>query len=604
MRDGELRRRAVTVLCVGLVAGLAAGTPASAAAAARPAAAPFRGIQDVEALDNSANRADVFRQFAELRTSVVRLDLRWDAVAAHRPARARNPDDPAYDWLALDERLSLAQQYGLGVHLTIYRSPRWARPRLRRGVDAPPTRPGDYGDFVEATARHLATRFPGLLRIVEVWSEPNGALYFGDQRANGGAPRVYAGLVSQASAALRRTKNPDGVLLAAGALQPTGRDDRGTTSPLTFLAHMRLGPRGHRRVPRFDLLSVHAYPLAKPGKARKSKLAGRDADLGRLGSFARKVDRMFGPTKLYVSEFGWLTTYNVFARFAIPLGSQGRAMRIALAQLRAIPQVVGVVQYQLRDQPAAYNPGGQTSWQSGLQTFGGRAKPGLSVFRDAYSRVPATAPRPIDLEVEPDPGAPADADPRTVVSPNGDGHDDAPISLLATFRRPTYSSLDVSRADGTVVATLLEPAVRSALERVRFDPAALGLGDGVYRLRLRVLGAPGPDGLPVERFERLLFVRVDTTAPVPSLILGPRLASGRVPVRLVVPEQGTYAVDALDPTTGAVIASLLVRSFVKDPQRMRLRVLATIPPGAAFVVRVRSEDAYGNVADQFGVTGP
>lgn len=590
---------------VALVAALAAGVSANAAAAATPTAAPFRGIQDAEALEHSTDRADVFRQFAELRTSVVRLDLRWDAVAKRRPARARNPDDPAYDWLAIDEQLSLAQQYGLGVHLTIYRSPRWARPRLRRGVDAPPTRPGDYGDFVEATARHLATRFPGLLRIVEVWSEPNGALYFGDQRANGGAPRVYASLVSQASAALRRTKNPDGALLAAGALQPTGRDDRGTTSPLTFLAHMRLGPRGHRRVPKFDLLSVHSYPLAKPGQARKTKLARRDADLGRLGSFARKVDAMFGPTKLYVSEFGWLTTYNVFARFAIPLPSQGRAMRIALAQLRAIPQVVGVVQYQLRDQPAAYDsPAGQSSWQSGLQTFGGRDKPGLLVFRDAYSRVPAAAPRPIDLAVEPDPGAPADAAPRTVVSPNGDGRDDAPISLLATFRRPTYSSLDVSRADGTVVATLLEPAVRTAPERVGFDPAALGLGDGVYRLRLRVLGAPGPDGLPVERFERLLLVRVDTTAPVPSLILGPRLASGRVPVRLLVREQGTYEVDAVDEASGAVIAPLLVRSFVKDPQRIRLRVPATIPPGEPFVVRVRSEDTEGNVADQFGVAGP
>jgi hypothetical protein len=75
----------------------------------------------------------------------------------------------------LDRYLSLAQQHGTGILLTLGGSPQWAsaRPQLSSnytpGFSAEPANIDDWRNYV----RTVATRYKGKIQAYEIWNEPN-----------------------------------------------------------------------------------------------------------------------------------------------------------------------------------------------------------------------------------------------------------------------------------------------------------------------------------------------------------------------------------------------------------------------------------------------
>ena len=94
-------------------------------------AAPVASVQD-DAIVNVRGAALTARLDALAATGVrvTRVDVLWSEVAPRRPADARNPADPAYDWSRYDEILRGLQARGITAILDFYRTPPWAwRPR-------------------------------------------------------------------------------------------------------------------------------------------------------------------------------------------------------------------------------------------------------------------------------------------------------------------------------------------------------------------------------------------------------------------------------------------------------------------------------------------
>ncbi|HTI33216.1 MAG TPA: hypothetical protein VL422_06020, partial [Miltoncostaea sp.] len=189
-------------LLIALAALLVAAVPA--------AAAPIASVQDDDLVNvRGAALSARLDTLAATGTRVTRVDVLWSEVAPRRPADARNPADPAYDWSRYDEILRGLQARGITAILDFYRTPAWAS-RSGRPEAAP--RAADGARFAGAIARRYSGAFPdplgGVLpRVsrIEVWNEPNLPGFWMPQcrRGAGGrarllSPGAYAALLDAA----------------------------------------------------------------------------------------------------------------------------------------------------------------------------------------------------------------------------------------------------------------------------------------------------------------------------------------------------------------------------------------------------------------------
>jgi hypothetical protein len=94
----------------------------------------------------------------KLGVGIVRYNLQWSAIAAERPARGVDPDDPAYDWAASDTVLAALHDAGIPVLLTVNGTPSWANDG--RLPSYAPTSSGPFSDFLTAAA----ARYPWVKR--------------------------------------------------------------------------------------------------------------------------------------------------------------------------------------------------------------------------------------------------------------------------------------------------------------------------------------------------------------------------------------------------------------------------------------------------------
>src|SRR5918912_484000 len=62
----------------------------------------------------------------ELGVDLVRVNVRWNEVAARRPARPKSHLDPAYRWTAADVLLEGLREHGIRPVVTLVGTPRWA----------------------------------------------------------------------------------------------------------------------------------------------------------------------------------------------------------------------------------------------------------------------------------------------------------------------------------------------------------------------------------------------------------------------------------------------------------------------------------------------
>jgi hypothetical protein len=238
VRDPEDVRRTLIVL----TALLALLLPATAHAATRKA------IAGPVELDG----ASAFPIYRDLGARIYQATLDWSQVAAFRPDRARDPQDPSYDWPQdLDEAVSDAKDQHIQIALTISGTPRWAKAR----------KPADYADFAVAAAREYPS-----VHLWIVWQDAPRTF----------TPSHYAKLLDAAYGALKSVSKHN--LVAGGASTASGT--------AKWIKGLKVG----RRAPRLDL---YAHDPSSPHRLTAAGLKSLDA----------RVRARFGAKRLFLSGY-------------------------------------------------------------------------------------------------------------------------------------------------------------------------------------------------------------------------------------------------------------------------------------------------------------
>jgi hypothetical protein len=273
-----------------------------------------------------------FPIYEDLGVGLFQTTLRWDAVAAERPAHARDPRDPAYAWpTEIDTAVRRASRRGIAVSILLNGAPGWAN-----GQRAPiwaPNRPKDFADFAFAASR----RYPDVHHWM-IWGEPSKSERFQPlvpamgrrlTAAQRRGPRIYARILDASYAAL---KHQDRRNLVIGGNTWTG----GQVLPLNFIKAMRL-PSGRR--PRMDLYGHNPFTLREPNLTNEplgygyADFSDLDALAGWLDRYGYR-DRRHRRLRLFLSEFVLPTDHaSVDFSFWLSRDTQakwlGRALRIS-----------------------------------------------------------------------------------------------------------------------------------------------------------------------------------------------------------------------------------------------------------------------------------
>lgn len=320
---------------------------------------------------------EAFNRYSQLGVGIYQMSISWASVAPTRPANARNPKDPAYNWLdELDTAIRLARKEKIRVAVNLTFAPRWANGnRQRRWA---PNRPGDFGNFVAAAVK----RYP-YVRYWMIWSEPSRRANFLPlarvaskrqlTRKEQTGPRTYARILDASYGAVKSVNRNDFVI--GGGTIPGG-----SIRPLRFIQAMRL-PNG--RPPRMDLYGHNAYSPRLPNLSRRPAAFGT-ADLSDFDSLAKWLDRYLGRTgrnnrlKIFVSEYSLPTSRNEVIPFWGNRQDQARYAKAALRLVRNFGRAYSLGWFQLYDQPPQAN-NLHADW--GLLDWRGNPKPAFRAFR-------------------------------------------------------------------------------------------------------------------------------------------------------------------------------------------------------------------------------
>lgn len=348
------------------VCALLLAIPASAAAA--PPLKMFWDSADMDGRDAMATLDD-------LGVDVLQLSLAWYNVAPTRPADPTNPDDPAYDWSAIDAKVQAARAVDMDVALMLIGVPGWANGD--RGLRHAPDDPRDFADFATAAAR----RYPDV-RLWMVWGEPDFVHKFQPQtpqknfgttrlnRAQQRAPRLYAKLVDAAYGALKAESRRNRVI---GGMTAVSGDIR----PFAWIRYMRL-PNG--KPPRMDLYGHNPFGAREPNLRNPPSPQGA-ADFSDLARLQRAVDRRLAKPRgkstlrLFLSEYAIPTGPDSEFNFYTTPRVQAKWIRSAFRVARKL-NAYGLGWIHLYDE----GPGGS---RAGLLTQDGTPKPGYAAFKRA-----------------------------------------------------------------------------------------------------------------------------------------------------------------------------------------------------------------------------
>jgi hypothetical protein len=352
---------------------------AALAWAGAAAAAPIASLQD-DAIVNVRGAALTARLDALAATGVrvTRVDVLWSEVAPRRPAAARDPADPAYDWSRYDEILRGLRARGVTAILDFYRTPAWAS-RSGRPEAAP--RAADGARFAGAIARRYDGTFPdplgGVLpRVsrIEVWNEPNLPGFWMPQcrRGAGGrarlvSPGAYAALLA-ASYREIHAANPSAQVIG-GVAGPAGRsptrcpkDGRAAVGSLDWAR--LVADEG----PPIDAWSLHIYPIGGPLQAFFVP------SWSTLPRVVRQVDRLRRGAPVHVTETGYHTSYNRFHQYFVSEAQQAAWVDETMTAAAAHPRVQVVTWFNFQDNPR---------WTGGLLHIDGSRKPSYDRFAAA-----------------------------------------------------------------------------------------------------------------------------------------------------------------------------------------------------------------------------
>jgi hypothetical protein len=335
---------------------IAVAVTACVSAASAPASSGVRyGIQDDAWLQYGPGTLEQrLRTFERLGVPLVRFTLRWNEVAARRPANPSSPRDRAYDWRRPDRILRGLRRHGLTPVLTLLGTPPWANGG--RPPNFAPTRPRSFRAF----ARAAATRYPWI-RYWLIWNEPNKPLWLRPTRARIYVEHLLNPGYEAIHAVLRHARVGGGVTAPRGGL--------GGVAPVQWIRGMAAA---HAKL---DAYAHHPYPL-RPNETPSSGGCRNcpSITLATLPKLLILVRRAFGPTPVWLTEYGYQTNPpDVF----LGVSPRRQATLLSLAAMRAwrLARVTMLIQYLYRDEPVL------SRFQTGLVYADGRWKPSLQAFK-------------------------------------------------------------------------------------------------------------------------------------------------------------------------------------------------------------------------------
>jgi hypothetical protein len=295
-----------------------------------------------------------------LGVDLVRVNVRWDQVAAKRPAKSADNLDPAYNWAAPDVLLNGLRARGIGAVVTLVGSPRWANGG--RASNWAPTSPSSFANFAYAAA----TRYSWVRRWV-IWNEPNKSWQLRPT-----SPATYTKvLLNPAYAALKRANRAN--LVGGGVTAPRGGS--GSVSPVDWIRGM---DRAHARL---DAYAHHPYPVSRfetpnAGGCKRCE----NITMANLDRLLSDVKRAFGRKRIWLTEYGYQT--NPPDRFfGVSQATQARYLSEAALKAYRAPYVDMLIHFLVRDEAHVGR------WQSGLFTINDKPKLAAATFGMPLARV-------------------------------------------------------------------------------------------------------------------------------------------------------------------------------------------------------------------------
>lgn len=208
------------------------------------------------------------------------------------------PEPGRYNWTKYDEIVELFRENNIQVIARLDRPPQWARSRASAtGSSGPPDNFEDYGNFVQAVARHYGDK----LNYFQIWNEPNLAREWNDAPID---PAAYTRLLK---IAYERTKavDPNIQILSAplaitlGETFTPGSNQYRNMNDLQFLEEMYgAGAKDY-----FDILSANAFGLGSspdeppnPGNLNFQRVLLERDVMERFGDAAKAI---------WILEYGW-----------------------------------------------------------------------------------------------------------------------------------------------------------------------------------------------------------------------------------------------------------------------------------------------------------
>jgi hypothetical protein len=380
------RRVALLLVLVLAAAGVAVSASSNAESASKRtnASRMLVGFYDDESIYGRTDWA--FRQLTSLRAGVIRITIDWASVARRRPDIASDPEDPAYNWTAVDNVVQQAADNRIAVLAAIYGTPRWAG-RARNRI---PRRITDLRLFAHAAAK----RYSGTYRIGEgeteqrlpairrwlAWNEPNNPVFLKPQwkmvkrKWRSQSAYDYAKICAAVYAGVKSTRIP-GERVACGATGPRGNDaprsSRPSTSPLVFMTWLR-----RAGLKRFDAWAHHPYYGSRTEAPNTPPRSKKGVTLANIGVMIKHLNRLFGRKRIWITEYGYQTR-PPDRLFGVSYRAQAKYVHQALALARKTRRIDMFVWFLIRDERRL------SGWQSGVVTTSGRRKPAFRAFQVA-----------------------------------------------------------------------------------------------------------------------------------------------------------------------------------------------------------------------------
>lgn len=294
-------------------------------------------------------------ELRRLGADLVRFTIRWDEVARRKPASPRDHGDPAYDWGNADEALRGLRRHDLTAVVTLYGAPGWANGG--RAENWAPTSDRSFASFAYAAAR----RYPWVASWT-IWNEPNQPMWLRPTSVQ----TYVKTLLNPAYAAIHKAIADAHV--GGGMTSP--RAGASGISPVEWIREM-----GALRA-RLDAYAHHPYPSRPQIEGPWSPPCDRCSTLtmAELERLRSEVRRSFGPTRIWLTEYGYQTN-PPDALLGVSPAVQARYYASAARRAYLAPDVDMLVFYLVRDDAASQG------WQSGLVTSNGLRKPSYAAFR-------------------------------------------------------------------------------------------------------------------------------------------------------------------------------------------------------------------------------